>query len=122
MAFTSLRVSDLKRLKVVHIIENRIDMFAKKTGEHLTIPLTEEAKRIIEKCKGEATEEGLVFDIQSPQKLNDAVKDAAKAAGLDRIITERNAEKNQTNSATSFPTTMLGENIRIMISRYGNTA
>lgn len=63
-------------------------MFVKKTGEHLTIPLTEEAHRILEKYKDEATPDGLVFDIQSPQKLNDAVKDAAKAAGLDRIITE----------------------------------
>ena len=32
MAFTSLRVSDLKQLKVVHIHEGRIEMFAKKTG------------------------------------------------------------------------------------------
>ena len=88
MAFTSLRVSDLKRLKVVHVNDSRIDMFAKKTGEHLTIPLTEEARRILEKYKDEATPDGLVFDIQSSQKLNDAVKDAAKAAGLDRIITE----------------------------------
>ncbi len=87
MAFTSLRVSDLRRLKVVHISERRIDMFAQKTGEHLTIPLTEEAQRILEKYKGEAEEE-LVFDIQSPQKLNDAVKEAAKAAGLDRTINE----------------------------------
>ncbi len=88
MAFTSLRVSDLRRLKVVHISESRIDMFAQKTGEHLTIPLTEEAQRILDKYKDDATADGLVFDIQSPQKLNDAVKDAAKAASLDRIITE----------------------------------
>ena len=87
MAFTSLRVSDLKRLKVVHIHDGRIDMYAKKTGEHLTIPLTEEAQRILDKYKGEAEDE-LVFDIQSPQKLNDAVKEAAKAAGLDRTINE----------------------------------
>ena len=73
---------------MVHINESRIDMFAQKTGEHLTIPLTEEALRILDKYKDEATADGLVFDIQSPQKLNDAVKDAAKAASLDRIITE----------------------------------
>ena len=75
MAFTSLRVSDLKRLKIVHIHDGRIEMYAKKTGEHLTIPLTEEAQRIIGKYNGEKTPENLVFDIQSPQKLNDAVKD-----------------------------------------------
>lgn len=87
MAFTSLRVSDLRQLKVVHIHEGRIDMFAKKTGEHLSIPLTEEALRILDKYK-KKEKESLVFDIQSPQKLNDAVKDAAKAAGIDRTITE----------------------------------
>ena len=88
MAFTSLRVSDLKRLKVVHIHDGRIDMFAKKTGEHLTIPLTEEALRILKKYIGNKKDDELVFNMQSPQKLNDAVKDAAKAAGIDRTITE----------------------------------
>ena len=88
MAFTSLRISDLKRLNVHHIHDGRIEMFAKKTGEHLIIPLTEEAQRILNIYKGKETSEGLVFDIQSSQKLNDAVKDAAKATGLDRIITE----------------------------------
>ena len=88
MAFTSLRVSDLKRLKVIHVHDGRIDMFAKKTGEHLIIPLTEEAQRIYTLYNICKQEDDYVFDIQSPQKLNDAVKDAAKAAGLDRIITE----------------------------------
>ena len=102
MAFTSLRVSDLKRLKAVHIHDGRIEMYAKKTGEHLTIPLTEEAQRILEKYKGEVRMDDFVFDIQSPQKLNDAVKDAAKAAGIDRTIievyyigTERREESNK---------------------------
>lgn len=58
-----------------------------KTGEHLSIPLTEEALRILDKYMRKE-KESLVFDIQSPQKLNDAVKDAAKAAGIDRTITE----------------------------------
>ncbi len=102
MAFTSLRVSDLKRLKAVHIHDGRIEMYARKTGEHLTIPLTEEAQRILAKYIGEVDEGGFVFDIQSPQKLNDAVKDAAKAAGIDRTIievyyigTERREESNK---------------------------
>lgn len=63
-------------------------MFAKKTDEHLTIPLTEEALRILDKYKNKATKDGHVFDVISAQKLNNAVKEAAKAAGLNRIITE----------------------------------
>lgn len=88
MAFTSLRVSDLKRLKVVHIHDGKIDMFAQKTGEHITIPLTEEAQRILTLYNICKKPDDYVFNIQSSQKLNDAVKDAAKKAGLDRIITE----------------------------------
>lgn len=65
MAFTSLRVSDLKRLKTIHILDGRIEMYAKKTGEHLAIPMTEEAQRILDKYKGEVREDDFVFDIQS---------------------------------------------------------
>ena len=88
MAFTSLRISDLLRLSDVHIHDSHIEMFAKKTGEHLYIPLTEEALAIIEKYKAKTNNDKLVFNIPSAQKLNDAVKDAAKAAGIDRVITE----------------------------------
>lgn len=88
MAFTSLRISDLLSLRKEHVLEGRIEMYAQKTGEHLYIPLTDEAQAIIDRHKGKETSDGHVFNIPSAQKLNDAVKDAAKAAGLDRIITE----------------------------------
>jgi integrase len=88
MAFTSLRISDLLRLSNVHILDGRIEMYAKKTGEHLYIPLTEEAEAILQRYKDKKNDNGLVFDIPSAQKLNDAIKDAAREAGLDRIITE----------------------------------
>ena len=83
MAFTSLRVSDLKRLNKSHIHDGRIEMFAQKTGEHLYIPLIDEAQAILRRFKGKATKDGLVFNVQSSQKINDAVKDAARKAGLD---------------------------------------
>ena len=66
----------------------KIEMFAQKTGEHLIIPLTEEAQRILTLYNICKKPDDYVFDVQSSQKLNDAVKDAAKEAGLDRIITE----------------------------------
>ena len=88
MAFTSLRISDFMQLKNVHLLDGRIEMYAQKTGEHLYIPLTEEALAIIDKYAAKSAKDGLVFDIPSAQKLNDAIKDAAKAAGLDRVITE----------------------------------
>ena len=88
MAFTSLRISDLLRLSNVHLLDGRIEMFAKKTGEHLYIPLTNEAQAIIARYKDRAGSNGHVFDIPSAQKLNNAIKDAAREAGIDRIITE----------------------------------
>lgn len=88
MAFTSLRISDFLRLSEMHLLDGHIEMYAKKTGEHLYIPLTEEAQAIVNRYKGQATNDGHLFDVISAQKLNDAVKDAAKAAGLDRVILE----------------------------------
>ena len=73
---------------MVHIHDGKIEMFAKKTGEHLVIPLTEEAQQILTLYNIGKNANDYVFDVQSSQKLNDAVKEAAKQAGLDRIITE----------------------------------
>ncbi len=102
MAFTSLRFSDLSNLKTGHISENRIDMMTQKTSDHISIPLTEGAINILNRYKGKETADGHVFDVPSNQKLNDAIKDAAKAAGIDRIIvdtyfigTERREEQHK---------------------------
>ena len=86
MAYTSLRYSDLVNLKTGHINDDRIEMMAQKTGERLSIPLTDGAINILNMYKGKETDDGHVFVVPSNQKLNDAIKDAAKAAGVDRII------------------------------------
>lgn len=86
MVFTSLRFSDLCNLKTGHINNNRIDMMTQKTSDHISIPLTDGALAILNRYKGRETADGHVFNVPSNQKLNDAIKDAAKAAGLDRII------------------------------------
>lgn len=88
MAFTSLRISDLLRLNNIHLFGDRIEMFAKKTGEHLYIPLTKEAQVIIDRYKVNDNTDNFAFNIPSAQKLNDAIKDAAREAGLDRIVTD----------------------------------
>lgn len=103
MAFTSLRYSDLHSLKNGHIIDgSRIEKLAQKTGERLSIPLSENAKAILQKHQGEETADGYLFAVPSNQKLNDAIKDAARAAGLDRLFidtyvvgTERKEEQHK---------------------------
>ncbi len=103
MAFTSLRYSDLQSLKKGHIIDgNRIEKLAQKTGERLSIPLSENAKAILQKHRNEETADGYLFAVPSNQKLNDAIKDAARVAGLDRLFidtyvvgTERKEEQHK---------------------------
>ena len=88
MAFTSLRYSDLSNLKTGHINDNRIDMMTQKTSDHISIPLTDGAINILNRYKGKETADGHVFNVPSNQKLNDAIKEAAQTAGLDRIIVD----------------------------------
>ena len=49
MAFTSLRYSDLAQLKKAHITTRGIDLYTKKTSDHLTIPIIDNAQKIIDK-------------------------------------------------------------------------
>jgi len=89
MAFTSLRYSDLAALHVTDIIDGeRISLYTEKTDELITVPLCENAKQILKKYKRHHKKDDLVFDALSNQKLNDYIKEAAKEAGLNRIIVD----------------------------------
>lgn len=89
MAFTSLRYSDLAALHVTDIVNGeKISLFTEKTDELITVPLIDEAKAILKKYNKRRTKDGLVFDVLSNQKLNDYIKEAAKEAGLDRVIVD----------------------------------
>lgn len=88
MAFTSLRYSDLANLKVGHISENRIDMVTQKTSDRITIPLTDGALKIYNQYKDSPTPDGHIFYVPANQKLNEYIKEAAKEAGINRIIVD----------------------------------
>lgn len=86
MAFTSLRYSDLAKLRSSNIIDGYLDFCTEKTDDKLRIALNEHAQKIIDRYswyKGDT-----VFPVPSNQKLNDYLKEAAKLAGLDREITQ----------------------------------
>ena len=53
MAFTSLRYSDLSALKRAHISNGNIEMYTQKTNDRITVPIIENAQKIIDKysCK-----------------------------------------------------------------------
>ena len=86
MAFTSLRISDFRRLMVANIVNEHIEIVAKKTDERMVIPLIKDALALIEKYKDSRPADGHLFDVISGQKLNDYIKEAAKEAGLTRKV------------------------------------
>lgn len=86
MAFTSLRYSDLARLKRANITSKGIDLYTKKTSDHITIPIIDDAKELLDKYADYKPKSGNLFPVPSSQKLNDYIKEAAKLAGLDREV------------------------------------
>ncbi len=86
MCFTGLRYSDLKALTKSNIVGDYIDIYTKKTSDHLIIPLLPEAKVILNRYT--STQETRALPVPSNQKLNISIKEAAKAAGLNRMVSE----------------------------------
>ena len=86
MCFTSLRYSDLAQLKKAHVTCKGIDLYTKKTSDHITILIIDYAQEIIDKYADYESEDGSLFPVPSAQKLNDYIKLAAKDAGLDREV------------------------------------
>lgn len=86
MCFTGLRYSDLEALCKSNIIGDCIDIYTKKTTDHLIIPLLPEARDILARYESEHPVKAL--PVPSNQKLNIYIKEAAKEAGLDRMVSE----------------------------------
>lgn len=88
MANTSLRISDLKQLNHAHIVGgSKIEMYTEKTDDRITVPLTDEAKRILFKYEREGENpKSTVFPRIADQTLNDLIKEAAKIVNLDREV------------------------------------
>lgn len=86
MCFTGLRYSDLEALCKSSIVGDCIDIYTKKTTDHLIIPLLPEAKEILARYDSEDAVKAL--PVPSNQKLNAYIKEAAKAAELNRMVTE----------------------------------
>ena len=86
MAFTSLRYSDLARLKRANITSKGIDLYTKKTSDHITIPIIDDTRELLDKYASYKPKNGNLFPVPSSQKLNDYIKEAAKLAGLDREV------------------------------------
>lgn len=88
MAFTSLRVSDIKKLRWTDINGTIMHITTKKTNDNLDIDLSGYALRILEKYKDIHLENGKVFQAASNVKLNKYIKEAAELAGIDKDWTD----------------------------------
>ena len=84
------RISDLMRLTPDNIINDAVEYIASKTkGERpnvIRVPLTQRAKDILERYKGEDSE-GRILPFISSQKYNVAIKKIFKECGITRIVT-----------------------------------
>ena len=85
MCCTSLRYSDMSKLKIASVSNGFIDIYTQKTNDKIRVPLNDLAKEIfIRYSTGNPGE--YLFTAPSNQKLNDFLKEAAKLAGLDREV------------------------------------
>ena len=73
--YTSLRISDFKRVERANIKKNMIVIHAQKTKSQLEIPLIAQSRAILEKYNYK-------FPVISEQRFNDYIKEACKEAGI----------------------------------------
>jgi integrase len=83
--FTGLRYSDVFNLKKANIRENYIEVTTLKTSENLIIELNKLSKNILERYKDIEGEKAL--PVISNQKMNDYLKELAKLAGINDLVT-----------------------------------
>jgi integrase len=82
------RIGDFYRMTKRNVINNAIEYIPRKTKEGnpitVRVPLNEKAKGILEKYKNSKNNRLLPFTYE--QNYNEAIKEAFKLAGIDRIV------------------------------------
>ena len=86
-AFTSLRYSDMAKVKRSDIIGDYLYITTQKTNDRLPIDLNAFAKAILDKYKNEKFPEGLALPVISNQKMNDYLKDLCELCEFNEPIT-----------------------------------
>lgn len=84
--FTSLRYSDVARLRPDDIYDGAIHMVSHKTADTLTIELNGYSRAIIDRYRG-GDYGGLAMPVISNQKMNDYLKELGALCGLDTPVT-----------------------------------
>lgn len=85
-AFTSLRYSDMAKVKRSDIIGDTLYITTQKTNDRLPIDLNSMAKAILAKYEDENFPGGLAFPVISNQKMNHYLKDLCELCGFNTPI------------------------------------
>ena len=86
-AFTSLRYSDMAKVKRIDIEGKQLFVTTQKTNDRLPIDLNSFALEILDKYKDEKFPEGLALPVISNQKMNHYLKDLGELCGFNNPIT-----------------------------------
>ena len=81
--FTSLRYSDVSKLKREDIVDDVVKVVTEKTGDTIRIELNKYSRAILEKYKGEEKP----LPVPSNQKMNEWVKEVCFLAGINTPVT-----------------------------------
>ena len=87
-AFTSLRYSDMAKVKPSDIDGETLYITTQKTNDRLPIDLNKFAKDILEKYKTLGAKTGLSLPVISNQKMNKYIKDLCELCGFNTPITK----------------------------------
>ncbi len=85
-AFTSLRYSDMAKLRRTDISNDKLIVTTKKTNDRLIIDLNDKAQAILNKYKDEVYPNNLALPVISNQKMNDYIKDLCELCGFTEPI------------------------------------
>lgn len=81
--FTSLRYSDVAKLKREDIVDDVVKVVTEKTGDTIRIELNKYSRSILEKYKDEERP----LPVPSNQKMNEWIKEVCFLAGIDTPVT-----------------------------------
>lgn len=87
--FSSLRFSDVQKLRKSDVSENHIKVVTKKTTDPLTIDLNDYTRAILEKYKDKELEHGLALPVISMAKTNLYLKEIGEILGWETPIKEQ---------------------------------
>lgn len=81
--FTSLRYSDLAKLRRADIVGDHLYVVTQKTADPLRIELNKYSRAILERYAGIEFPEGRALPVLSNQKMNDHLKEIGRLCGFD---------------------------------------